>query len=99
MKNIQLDELKKDELLMQVEPISIEHQGKLVGYYYPAIDHEKVKKAKEELDAVMEKVLAETGLTEDEYVAVFQSDEVNKQVNLGREFMSEYPETFQELAK
>jgi len=76
MKSIKFDELNKDELLTQTEPISIEHNGKLVGYYYPAIDHEK-----------------------DKYLAVSQSDEVKKQVNLGREFMNEYHETFQELAK
>jgi len=99
MKSIKFNELNKDELLTQTEPISIEHNGKLVGYYYPAIDHEKVKKAKAELDAIIEKVLVETGLTEDKYLAVSQSDEVKKQVNLGREFMNEYHETFQELAK
>ena len=99
MKNIKFNELKKEALLTQIEPISIEHNGKLVGYYYPAIDHEKVKKAKEELDAIMEKVLAETGLTEDEYLAISQSDEVEEQVILGRDFMNEYNQTFQELAK
>lgn len=78
MKNIKLTELKKEALLTQIEPISLEHNGKLVGYYYPAVDHEKVKSAKEELDTVMEKVLAETGMIEDEYLAVFLSDEVQK---------------------
>ncbi len=73
MKNIKLAELKKEALLTQIEPISIEHNGKLVGYYYPVIDHEKVRLAKEELDTVMEKVLAETGMTEDEYISMFMS--------------------------
>jgi hypothetical protein len=45
--------LKKEVLLTQIEPISIEHNEKLVGYYYYAIDHEKVKSAKEELDTVI----------------------------------------------
>lgn len=73
MKNIKLTELKKEVLLTQIEPISIEHNGKLVGYYYPAIDHEKVKSTKKELDTVMEKVLAETGMTEDEYISMFMN--------------------------
>jgi putative addiction module CopG family antidote len=30
---------------------------------------------------------------------VTEADEVEKQINLGREFMNEYHETFQELAK
>lgn len=71
MKNIKFDEFQKEELLTQIEPISIKHNEKIVGYYYPAIDKTKVNKAKEELDAIMEKVLAETGLTENEYVSMF----------------------------
>lgn len=71
MKNIKFDELKKEALLTQTEPISIEHNGKLVEYYYPVINHEQVKQVKEKFDAVMEKVLAETGLIKDEYVSMF----------------------------
>ncbi|EAM51014.1 hypothetical protein WH8501_25920 [Crocosphaera watsonii WH 8501] len=77
MKNIKLDELTKEALLTQKEPISIEHNGKFVGYYYPAIDHDKVKVAKEKLDTIMEKVLAKTGLTEDEYLSMFMNVQEN----------------------
>ena len=67
-----------------------------LNYYDPAVDHEKIKTKP---DLITEKVLLETGLTEDKYLADSQSDEVKKQLSLGREFMNEYHETFQELAK
>jgi hypothetical protein len=71
MKTIKLNELSKQALLTLKEPLFIEHDGSPVGYYYPVINHQEVKKAKEELDSIMAKVLAETGLTEEEYVAEF----------------------------
>ncbi len=75
MKTIQLNKLEKDGLLTQKEPIAIEYNNKLIGYYYPVIDYQEAKKAKEELDIVMEKVLEETGLTEEEYVSMFMNIE------------------------
>ena len=71
MKTIKLNKLEKQALLTQKEPLSIEHNGKIIGYYYPIIDYQEVKKAKEELDVIMEKVLAETELTEEKYVSKF----------------------------
>jgi hypothetical protein len=73
MKTVKLNELEKQVLLTQKEPLSIEHDGKLVGYYYPVINHQEVKKAKEKFDLIMEKVLAETELTEEEYVSIFMN--------------------------
>ncbi|MBR8828107.1 MAG: hypothetical protein DSM107014_09465 [Gomphosphaeria aponina SAG 52.96 = DSM 107014] len=35
------------------------------------INHQEVRKAKEELDLIMEKVLEQTGLTEEEYIKTF----------------------------
>ena len=74
MKAIKIDQLKNTDLLTHKEPLSIEYDDKTVGYYYPKIDNEKLKKIKEELDNIMEKVLAETGLTEEEYIAIFMED-------------------------
>lgn len=71
MKTVKLSELEKRVLLAQKEALSVEHNGQLVGYYYPVVDHQEVKRAKEELDLIMEKVLSETGLTEEEYVEAF----------------------------
>lgn len=74
MKNLKLNDLEKQLLLTQKESLSIEHNGKLVGYYYPVINHQQVKKTKETLDDIMDKILAETGLTEEEYVSTFMDN-------------------------
>jgi hypothetical protein len=75
MKTIQLNELKKEALLTQKEPIAIEYNNKIIGYYNPVVDYQKAKKAKEKLDLIMEKVLEETGMTEEEYVSIFMNIE------------------------
>ena len=77
MKTVKLNELVKENLLTLKEPLVIEYDGKLVGYYYPVINHQEVKKAKEQLDVIMEKVLAETELTEEEYVSIFMEADEN----------------------
>ena len=37
------------------------------------LDYEAAKKAAEELDILMEQILAQTGLTEEEYVSMFMN--------------------------
>ena len=64
MKNVKFDDLEKQILLAEKELISIEHEGKTIGYYYPIGDREVAKKAKEELDRIMEKILPQTELEE-----------------------------------
>ena len=71
MQLVKFNELEKQALLTQKEPFSLEYNGKIVGYYCPIINHQEVKKAKEELDLIIEKMLAQTGLTEEEYVSTF----------------------------
>ncbi|MDJ0517515.1 MAG: hypothetical protein QNJ74_15095 [Trichodesmium sp. MO_231.B1] len=70
MKNMKLNDLEKQFLLAQKELISIEHEGKTIGYYYPVGDREVAKKAKEELDIIMEKTLHPTGLTEEKIASM-----------------------------
>ncbi|WP_373480901.1 hypothetical protein [Geminocystis sp.] len=48
-------------------------KGKILGIYYPMIDYDKVKKAKEKMDLIMKKTLEETRLTEEEYLDIFMS--------------------------
>jgi hypothetical protein len=50
MKTVKLNELEKEALLTQKEPIAIEYNSKIIGYYKPVIDSQTAKKAKEELD-------------------------------------------------
>ena len=83
MKNIELNDLEKQFLLAEKELISIEHEGKTIGYYYPIGDREAAKKAKEELDRIMEKTLHPTGLTEEKIASMFKNidrEAVNKAV-------------------
>lgn len=75
MKTVKLNELEKEALLTQKEPIAIEYNSKIIGYYKLVIDSQIAKKAKEELDIIMEKVLKEIGLTEKEYVSMFMKIE------------------------
>ena len=83
MKNVKFDDLEKQILLAQKELISIEHEGKTIGYYYPIGDREAAKKAKEELDIITEKTLHPTGLTEEKIASMFSNidhEAVNKAV-------------------
>lgn len=75
MKVIQLSDLEKQALLATREVISVENNGKLIGYYHPIVEQKEVEQAKKELDQVMEQVLTETGLTEEEYVTLFMNAE------------------------
>lgn len=75
MEKLQLNKFKKKTLLTKKEPIAIEYNNKIIGYYNPVVNDQEAKKAKEELDKIMEKVLQETGLTEEEYVSMFMDIE------------------------
>ncbi|NEP88251.1 MAG: hypothetical protein F6K18_16225 [Okeania sp. SIO2C2] len=71
MKNIKFNDLEKQFLLAEKELISIEHEGKTIGYYYPIGDREAAQKAKEELDRILEKTLPPTELTEEKIASMF----------------------------
>jgi len=44
MKTVKLNELEKEALLTQKEPIAIEYNSKIIGYYKPVIDSQTAKK-------------------------------------------------------
>lgn len=71
MKNINLCDLEKQELLTLTEALAIKNNGNLVGIYYPIVNDQEAKETKEKLDLIMKQVLVETGLTEDEYISMF----------------------------
>ncbi|NEP77589.1 MAG: hypothetical protein F6K17_12480 [Okeania sp. SIO3C4] len=73
MKNIELNDLEKQILLAQKELISIEHEGKTIGYYYPIGDREAATKAKEELDRIREKTLPQKGLIAEKYAPMLRN--------------------------
>ncbi len=68
MKTVKLSELEKLALLAGKESLSVEHKGKLIGYYYPVVDQQEVDRAAFELEKALEQVRAETGWNEDELV-------------------------------
>ncbi|MGK7920802.1 MAG: hypothetical protein AB4080_12435 [Trichodesmium sp.] len=96
MKNVKFNDLEKKFLLAQKELISIEHEGKTIGYYYPVGDDETAKKAKEELDRIVKKTLHPTGLTE-ERIAELRSKLDYKAANKAAEELDRIME--QRLAK
>lgn len=75
MKQIEAREFKERSLdyLTGNEPLAIEYEGEVVGFYYPKkrTKQEEVKRAVERLDQAVKRVLAETGMTEDELADIF----------------------------
>ena len=75
MKQVAVSELqeKAADYLTGKEPLAIEHDGEVVGYYYPKkrTKQEEVKRAVERLHQAAQQALAETGMTEDEFADLF----------------------------
>ncbi len=71
MKSIDINNFKNIDTLTQKEVLAVEKEGEIIGYFYPVSNEAKVKQAKQDLDEVMEKVLQETGLTEEEFIEMF----------------------------
>lgn len=71
MKKIELKKLNNPNLFTEKDGFFVENEGKILGIYYPIIDQNKVKQAKEKMDLLMSKILEETGLTEEEYIKLF----------------------------
>lgn len=68
MKKVEVKELQNQVLLKEREALLVENEGKLLGYYYPVNDIQEVNIAFEEMEKIVEKVMQETGWTEDELV-------------------------------
>jgi hypothetical protein len=75
MKQIEVDELRENPViyLKGPEPLAIEYQGEVLGLYYPKkrSKPEEVKLAIEHLEREIDRVLAQTGMTEDELADLF----------------------------
>jgi hypothetical protein len=77
MKHIAVEELAEHSInyLTGNEALAIEHNGEVVGFYYP-----KKRPKREELECqlnrlqeLVNKALAETGMTEDEFADLFDT--------------------------
>lgn len=77
MKQIEAREFKERSLdyLTGNEPLVIEHDGEVVGFYYPKkrTKREQLKRDIKRLDQLVKQVLAETGMTEDELADLFDT--------------------------
>lgn len=72
MKTVQLSELKEQLLLAENQALAVQHKGKLLGYFYPIPQNQtEVNAMWERLEKAIERVVEETGLDEEELVAVF----------------------------
>lgn len=67
MKTVDLNDLKKELLLTEQEALAIEHNGTLLGYFYPKNPKNQAEADAlwERLDKAVERVMAETGLDEE----------------------------------
>jgi antitoxin (DNA-binding transcriptional repressor) of toxin-antitoxin stability system len=85
MKRIGVREFKNKAtaLIAEEEALIIEKHGKPVGFYIPIKPKDKnspeLKEAIARLDALMEDILARTGMSEDEFVEELTKDWENKQ--------------------
>lgn len=63
MKNIKLNQLSERVLLAGKEALSVEHNGKLLGYFYPVTQDElEMDAVWDRLDKAVEKAVAESGM-------------------------------------
>ena len=64
MKSIEVSDLKEQVLLADNEALSIEHKGKVLGYFYPVKtkDLAQIEALWERLDAVLEQAATESGM-------------------------------------
>jgi hypothetical protein len=66
MKSIKASQLQEEVLLAAKEALSVEHNGKLLGYFYPVPqDEAEIDDVWERLDKAVERVMKETGLDEE----------------------------------
>ncbi len=77
MKQVAVSELqeKAAKYLTGEEPLAIEHDGEVVGYYYPKkrTKQEELNRKLDRLGKLVNKALAETGMTEDEFADLFDT--------------------------
>jgi hypothetical protein len=66
MKSIKASQLQEEVLLAAKEALSVEHNGKLLGHFYPVPqDEAEIDDVWERLDKAVERVMKETGLDEE----------------------------------
>jgi hypothetical protein len=75
MKSVPVDKFQEQITfyLESIEPLAIENEGEILGFYYPQErrKEEKLKQTVAKLEKVLGEVLARNGMTEDEFADLF----------------------------
>ena len=75
MKSVPVDKFKEEisVYLESIEPLAIESGGEILGFYYPQErkKEEKLKQTVARLEKVLGEILANNGMTEDEFADLF----------------------------
>ena len=75
MRNIDVSEFSEHvaEYLYGGQPLAVEQEGRTLGYYLPVprANEDEVREALHRLGETVERILAETGMTEDEFANLF----------------------------
>ena len=75
MKHLGIDEFRERAIdyLTSGETLAIEHEGKIVGFYFPKekTREEELKRAVDRLSQAVERAMVESGMTEDELADLF----------------------------
>jgi hypothetical protein len=75
MKRVSVEEFRDNvsRYLVGMESVVVECDGRTVGHYLPTkrVNSEESRKAIDELERTAERILAETGMTEDELADLF----------------------------
>lgn len=78
MKKVELGELKEQLLSAGREALCVEHDGKLLGYFYPVSSEVEVEAAWERLNKATKRVMEETGLDEESLVQALTSSKLEQ---------------------
>ena len=75
MRRVDADEFADHALrfLVSEEPVAVESNGRLLGIYHPVKrkDTEEAKRSMQQLEEAVQRILADTGMTEDELADLF----------------------------
>ena len=77
MKQVAVSELKDKAIVYLTgnEPLEIEHNGQVIGFYYPKkpINQAEVELAVKQLSQTVQQILDRTGMTEEELADLFDT--------------------------
>ena len=77
MKPVPVDKFREQmsSYLEGIEPLVIEREGEILGFYYPKNKTKKpeLKQTVDRLETLLKQILAKNGMTEDEFADLFDT--------------------------